>query len=140
MNISEVQQCTACGACVDICPKNCITFSRNSMDEEYAAVDLKQCINCSKCTKVCPQLNISEGEIPDICYAAWSLNEKTRLTSASGGIAAELYRYECEQEGVIIGAELNPDFSVSLRSTGDSCIIPSFQNSKYVHSLSLIHI
>ena len=37
-------------------------------------------------------------------YAAWSMNEKERETSASGGVAAEMYKWAIDKEYKIIGA------------------------------------
>ena len=45
-------------------------------------------------------------------YAAWSMNEKERETSASGGVAAEMYKWAIDKEYKIIGAVQQDDFCV----------------------------
>ena len=42
-------KCTACGHCVNVCPKKCITLKT-----EGISVDYKQCIACFCCQEACP--------------------------------------------------------------------------------------
>ena len=41
-------KCTACGACVEVCPVDAITI------KETAIVDEKTCIDCGTCVNGCP--------------------------------------------------------------------------------------
>ena len=49
--------CTACGACVGICPADAI-----SVDSGHAVVDQEQCAACGACIPSCPTdaLDITE--------------------------------------------------------------------------------
>lgn len=67
--IDVAENCSACGLCAAICPKEAI-------DEEngYAVIDEK-CIHCCACIKACPESarKMKDGPVKDI--ARW-LNEK----------------------------------------------------------------
>lgn len=60
------ENCTACGACVKVCPKSILTIIEKDKaamvqcnNKDKGAIAKKQCqvacITCSKCVKVCPQ-------------------------------------------------------------------------------------
>lgn len=101
----------------------------------FAQKDSGKCIDCGLCEKVCPQMH--GGAVfhaPANCYAAWSLNAETRNSSASGGIATEIYRHMLAAGGKIVGAAFEPDFQVALRLGDSPSDLQSFQNSKYVYS------
>ena len=44
------KQCTACGACADICPHNAV-----QMNDQMAEVTYSRCIRCFCCHEVCPE-------------------------------------------------------------------------------------
>lgn len=132
--ICETNTCTGCRACLNICPKKAIQMVVNAMGEEVAEIDLSKCIHCNLCKKVCPQLNDSNLSEPYICYAAWSLDEKTRWGSASGGVAAELYHWAVRNDMWFSGVRMTSDFVAEHYLTKDIHAIQWFQNSKYVYS------
>jgi len=49
----DKEKCTACGACVDVCPVDAITI------EDKAVVDEDTCIDCGTCVDECPVEAIS---------------------------------------------------------------------------------
>jgi len=49
----DKEKCTACGACVDICPVDAIKI------EDKAVVDEDTCIDCGTCVDECPVEAIS---------------------------------------------------------------------------------
>lgn len=135
VELASKEVCTGCSACAYVCPKGCISFkSDKTYDITYPIIDQSQCINCGKCRKVCPALNPLEGVIPLGAYAAWSLDQKERRTSASGGIATEIYKYALEAGWSIVGAAFCEDFKVCLKLANNKDSIKEFKNSKYVFS------
>lgn len=134
MEICNKENCTGCGACAYACSKQAITMQENKIGIIYPVIDETKCIECGRCKKVCPQVNPPQFRVPLRAYAAWSSNEEERRTSASGGVAAEIYHYALEQGYMISGAVCNSDFSVSHRMGNSENIIADFKNSKYVFS------
>lgn len=134
MEICAKEFCTGCGACAYICPKNCITMNEGRWGVTYPTVDSALCINCGQCQKICPSNHTFSFLGTQNAYAAWSSNPQERRTSASGGIAAEIYRYASEHDIAFFGAASNPDFSVSIRMAEEKMRYQIFKNSKYVFS------
>lgn len=134
IQLASKENCTACGACAFVCPKHCITMREDDLGRMYPVMDDRDCISCKRCLKVCPILSPLDYHEPKKAYAAWSNDEEERRTSASGGIAAEVYK-EALQEGYLIaGAKQNEDFTVTLDVSDNADAIADFKNSKYVFS------
>lgn len=49
-NPQSLEKCTACGLCVEVCPKNAIDLATKSVK-----IDYKNCIKCYCCHEVCPE-------------------------------------------------------------------------------------
>lgn len=135
MKLADIKACTGCGACAYICPQKCISFNEdNTYNISYPIIDENQCINCEKCQKICPVLNPLESMFPLKSYAAWSSDSEERRTSASGGIAYEIYKSALEYGWSIVGAVMDKDFHVRLKVSDKLSSIKDFKNSKYVFS------
>ena len=134
VHLAKKEHCTGCGACAYICPKHCITMGEDGKGLVYPVIDETNCVSCKKCEKTCPILFPVEFHCPSHAYAAWSSDEEERRTSASGGIAAEIYKHSLGEGSFIAGAVQNEDFSVSLQMADNKEAIAKFKNSKYVFS------
>ena len=51
----DVEKCSGCESCVEICPSEAI-----SMVEGHAFIDVDECIECGSCEAECPEEAISE--------------------------------------------------------------------------------
>jgi ferredoxin len=54
IKIIEKAKCCGCGACVNVCPKQCIEMQLDNEGFLYPVVDENQCVECNLCDKVCP--------------------------------------------------------------------------------------
>lgn len=78
--------------------------------------------------------NPAEKYKPLKAYAAWSNNNQERVTSASGGIAVEIYKEALLEGYQTAGAVMNEDFTVTFSLTDQVEQLSEFKNSKYVFS------
>lgn len=134
IKLADKESCTACGACAFVCAKNSITMIEDEHGSVYPSLDSTNCVECGRCQKTCPILSPLDVNTPQIAYSAWSSDEKERETSASGGIAAEIYKKAVSEGCDIAGAVQQDDFSVVMQLSSDEKAILKFKNSKYVFS------
>ncbi len=134
IEICPPNKCTACHACFNICPKNCISMSKDSLGALYPDIDQNNCINCGLCQKVCPNNNNLKFRTPLACYAAWRKDESKRKFSASGGIAAVMTEYVINNNGVVFGTRYSKDLTAVTKMASTLEEAESFKGSKYVIS------
>lgn len=134
MEICPRVNCTGCGACVNACPKSCISWVKDDLDTLFPVIDENICIHCDACRRACPDNSEIEFYHPIKTYAAWSLNLEERRTSASGGITSIFYQYTLKRGGFTCGAELTLDKGVNYIPLQSEDDIKRVKNSKYVFS------
>lgn len=134
IKLAEQNLCTGCGACAFKCPRNCISMQEDIVGQIYPIIDTTRCVECHVCEKTCPILNEPVLHKSQKAYAAWSNNLEERRTSASGGIAIEMYKKAVSDGWLAIGAVQNSDFSVTHKITANIAELSAFKNSKYVFS------
>ena len=134
-NWIKKEDCTGCGACSNICPRNAIIMKESVDGFRYPAIDNEKCINCNMCQKTCPILSYKKdnNEFPKV-YAGWSKNEKTRFTSTSGGIFTELVSKHVELGGYVIAAGYNNSNMVEHKVTNSLLELEGLKQSKYLQS------
>ena len=98
IQITDKKNCCGCEACVQVCPKHCISFKTDIEGFRYPQVDINKCINCSLCEQVCPELNVLTSRRPQKVYAAKHTNAQIRGTSSSGGIFTLLAEYVFQKQ------------------------------------------
>ena len=135
IHIVNKQACCGCSACVQRCPKHCISLREDSEGFLYPQVDTESCIDCGLCEKVCPMLHHSEeGQKPIAVYAAKNKDEEIRRTSSSGGVFTALAEEIIRKGGVVFGACFNADWEVVHDYAETVEGLSRFRGSKYVQS------
>lgn len=134
MEICKKEECTACSACINICPKSAIRLIPDKLNRTIALIDDKLCINCGLCVKSCPNnLNLSY-RYPKRCYAAWSRHGKTQKHAASGGVATEFYNYAIQNDGICAGVKYTDSFELEYEIARDETSLHDYMGSQYVQA------
>ncbi len=134
INIQDKHLCCGCEACVNACPKHCITFKEDEEGFRYPQVDQSVCIDCGLCEKVCPVTNQTDPQKPLSVYAAKNSNEEELLKSSSGGIFILLAKLVLCQGGVVFGAKFDDNWNVIHTYAETEGGAQAFMGSKYVQS------
>ena len=58
------ENCCACGACYNICPRNAIEMIVDEYGFKYPKINYDKCIGCGACKKVCAFQNVIEKNEP----------------------------------------------------------------------------
>ena len=124
--------CSGCSACLNICPKKCISFEENEEGFKYPIINYKECIKCGKCLKVCPSINKKEAIIPT-CLAVQA-SDKIRLQSSSGGVFYHLAEKTLNNSGVVVGAAFDENMRLKHQIIDNKKDINKLQGSKYLQS------
>ncbi len=134
IELKEKRDCCGCSACVQVCPKQCVSLKEDYEGFLYPEVDKGACINCSLCEKICPVLHPDDPHMPLKVYAAKNKNEEIRLKSSSGGIFTLLAERVIYEGGVVFGARFNNKWEVIHDYTETIEGLAPFRGSKYVQS------
>ena len=136
INIKNKKDCCGCSACVQKCPKQCISLYEDNEGFLYPRINTESCINCGLCELVCPVLNQAEERIPMEVFAAKNPNEEIRKESSSGGIFTLLAEQTIDYGGVVFGVKWNEHFEAVHAYTETKEGLADFRGSKYVQSLT----
>lgn len=134
IRIKDTSACCGCAACVQICPKLCISLKEDKEGFLYPFVNRSVCIECDKCEAVCPELHSFEAHEPLKVFAAKHSNEAVRTASSSGGIFTLLADAVIDKGGVVFGARFDSDWSVIHDFIETRQGLQSFRGSKYLQS------
>ena len=131
------EKCTGCKMCADICPREAISFKDNTEGFWYPFIDDKKCIHCHLCEKKCPSIkvvNTNNWPMPKV-YAGWTLDNKIRFESTSGGVYYELAKKFITDGGYIAGCVFSDDYKSAKHIVGnDIHALKKIMGSKYFQS------
>lgn len=134
IDIKRAKDCCGCSACVEACPKQCISFEEDKEGFRYPKVDLDRCIHCNLCEKVCPVINLpAKKEIAKVS-AAINNDESVRLNSSSGGIFSALAERVLRNGGVVFGAVFDENWEVRHSYIERVEELHRLRGSKYLQS------
>ena len=137
MTVSELKktQCSGCGACMNICPRNAIMMGADDEGFYIPVIDEKKCIDCGKCYSLCPAQKDHKVTEPKKGYLVRLKNDIILKNSASGGAFSGIADYMLRKyNAVIAGVAVMDDLFVRhivIKSGED---LKKLQNSKYVQS------
>lgn len=134
VHIKKKTLCCGCSACVQVCPKQCISLYEDKEGFLYPCVDKTKCIECGLCEKVCPCLGDSSEREPKVVYAAKNSNENIRLKSSSGGVFTLLAEKVINAGGVVFGARFDENWDVELSYTETIEGLSAFRGAKYIQA------
>lgn len=134
MTICEDNICTGCAACREVCPKGCISFEADGLGALYPQIDVSKCTECGLCHNICPNNRPPIYHHPKRAFAAWSNDAETRRTSASGGVATEMYRLFLSEGGRCVGVRYDIEKGAIYQFVENEQDIRLVRNSKYTYS------
>ena len=109
--VVEQDLCTMCGACIGLCPLDCMHFKDDDTGL-YPEIDFDRCTNCGVCYMTCPGHEVNFAQLgksflpmaspntyigPYIhCYVGYAVNKEIRKRGSSGGLVSALLIYALE--------------------------------------------
>ena len=134
ITVTDKNNCCGCSACVQACPKQCISMQQDAEGFLYPQVDTSSCIECGLCEKVCPFIHPYEARTPEYTFAAINNNEQIRMESSSGGTFTLLAEQIINEGGVVFGARFDENWQVTIDYTERIDGLAAFRGSKYVQA------
>lgn len=137
MEICQINKCTGCGACQQICPVHAIHMVEHTKQWQIPQIDETVCIGCQKCKKVCHvnSFSLKEEQSPSL-FAVCSPDKKERWDASSGAAVTVLAKWVFEQGGSVAGAVFDKEQVLyeDIAENYAEYIAKGFSKSKYVQS------
>jgi len=134
----DINKCSGCSACVNVCPFNCINMEEDHEGFQYPKVDKTKCKQCGLCQKVCPIINKQLSNYNPVLntYACINNNEGERLSSSSGGVFSLLAKAILNQKGIVYGVAMTKDcYGAEFVRVGDIHQLYQLKGSKYLQAV-----
>lgn len=135
IELCDIETCTQCQACKNICPKQCISMVEASDGFTLPLIDRELCIECGACMNAChkiaPKLTFQK---PLQTMACWTKNRTDRKNSSSGGAFSVIAHYVLNQGGIVFGASMCEDLKVRHIAIDRQEELINLQGSKYLQS------
>lgn len=140
--LPTIDNCTACGVCIDTCVRGAISMAEDKNGYYDIVLDNDKCVDCKLCEKKCHvlnQSNLSRHEMNEVSpLAGWSTDEELIKRSATGAIFAQI---ACDMladgNTYVYGASLLENSTVKHIEISNVKDIYKLQNSKYQQSVTV---
>lgn len=130
----DLEKCTGCGACVQRCPKQCISWTTKEFGFRYPHIDEHTCVKCGMCDKVCPINKKLVAPANQKVYAAVHNSAEVLAKSTSGGAFTALADAIFEQNGVSYGVAMQDEMQVKHIRVESKDNFAKLRSSKYLQS------
>jgi len=130
----DYEKCTGCGACVQRCPKRCISWTQREFGFRYPQIDKDACVNCGQCEKVCPIDKALKVSAEQKAYAAVHKDDEVLAKSTSGGAFTAIADAVFAQGGIVYGAAMLDGMQVKHIRTSGKDDFEGLRSSKYLQS------
>lgn len=130
----DFEKCTGCGACIQRCPKQCISWEQREFGFRYPQIDKEACVNCGLCEKVCPIDKTLEASVKQKAYAAVHKDVEVLAKSTSGGAFTAIADVIFSQGGIVYGVAMLDDMKVKHIRTSSKDEFVKLRSSKYLES------
>ncbi len=97
--VCELNDCSGCNACVNICPKKAIVIM-DSIESYNAVINIDKCINCGACYKISPNNVPMDKHMPMYWAQGWA-EDGIRKNSSAGGVASAIIKRFIEDGGFV---------------------------------------
>lgn len=132
--ICKKSECTACNACINVCPKDAIKMVKEDNGLCYAQIEEEKCIDCGLCKKKCiNNININY-RTPKKVFAAWDNDTNSRDNSASGGVATFIQKFALLNGIKTYGTIYDEEYEVKFKLVENLNDLELIKNSKYAYS------
>lgn len=134
----DLNKCTGCGVCANICPTKAISMEKEISGFFYPSINEIKCINCGLCIKKCHLIQNeqieSEIQHKPLIYAGRIRDENALENSTSGGAFFALAKVIIEDGGVVFGCIFNERLEAIHIGIKHLNELHRLQGSKYVAS------
>lgn len=127
--------CTGCGLCGVLCPKNAIQIANDSHGFLRPVIDESKCISCHLCQKQCPQnnpVNLRSGDPEVFCYRLTEENQRAK--SQSGGAFYALASQIIADGGIVYGVGMADPYHAETMRVDSIAGLEALRKSKYIQS------